>query len=1120
MSGLVGGGSSKSVSNVIESPIIGSLRVQTSAQGKCVPVCFGQPRVAPNLIWYGAFTAIPHSETTSSGGGGGKGGGGGGGSTTTSITYTYKAAVLLGLCQAGDDTISSVGNVWAGKDRASQASLGLTFFTGSYSQSPFSYLSTNFPAQALSYHGLSYLATGAYDLGDSASLPNHTFELKAMYQYGAIASLAKTVTANSAASTLSATAHGFSDGRVVRIDSTGAVPTPLETGVDYFVVSSTANSFQLTANAGDTSVVTLTSNGTGTLTTTPRILDANPKNVVETILSDSRIGIGFPDALYGNFTSFSNFCVASGIMISPAYTEQKPAQEWLAQLAQLCSMGIVYSDNQLKLIPYADANVVGNGVTFTAAVTPVYDLTDDDYLADEGEVPVRLYRKRQSDAFNTVSIKFYNRFYQYNEDVAEAKDQAAIDLYGLRPMPPIPLYEIADPNTAKLVAQMILQRVLYVRNTYEFRLGWKYCLLEPMDLVTLTDEGLGLDETPVRITQIDENEDGDFTVYAEDFISGATTPTLFPTSDTSGYAQNYNVEVGDINTPLMFVAPFALTNGNLEVWMGISNADDEAGGAEIWASTDDATYKQVGVFYGNSRTGVLTGEFNQVADPDNVSVLGVNLSESEGELIGGSQQDANLYNTLCYVGDGSGGELISFVTATLTAPNQYNLSSLRRGVYGSVVQYAQVGTKFLRVDDAVAKIGFPPEWNGRTIYVKFLAFNNVGNGKQALADVSAYQFSLSQQYAGLPAVKNITGLQLYGQGLDTEWLGRDAKFQWRQSSSTNSFDVGSEPFGGNSGGNDPYFKDYKVIVLNGSTVLRTEYVLNPEYTYTYEKNFEDTGGVPLREFTLTVYARGQQGQLSAIPAILEVSNPVPATPSDPDVRASFKYVFFGYVPPSLTDWAGIVLWMSTTPGFTPTGTEPGVGNCVYNGTDPLVVLDASPGVTYYLRYACYDTFGVVGINASQEFSAITSTVEETDIGDAAITTTKIADDAITTPKLVANAIVANKIAANAITAVHITANAITATAISADAVTAEKIAANAVTAVKISVSNLSAISANLGVINAGTMNIGSGNFVVEANGVVNIQSAANGARLTIANNVIKVYDSAGNLRVQMGDLTA
>lgn len=47
-----------------------------------------------------------------------------------------------------------------------------------------------------------------------------------------------------------------------------------------------------------------------------------------------------------------------------------------------------------------------------------------------------------------------------------------------------------------------------------------------------------------------------------------------------------------------------------------------------------------------------------------------------------------------------------------------------------------------------------------------------------------------------------------------------------------------------------------------------------------------------------------------------------------------------------------------------------------------------------------------------------------------------------------------------------------------------------------------------------------GKFTVASDGTVSIKSASSGARLEIYNNVIKVYDSAGTLRVKLGDLSA
>lgn len=58
-----------------------------------------------------------------------------------------------------------------------------------------------------------------------------------------------------------------------------------------------------------------------------------------------------------------------------------------------------------------------------------------------------------------------------------------------------------------------------------------------------------------------------------------------------------------------------------------------------------------------------------------------------------------------------------------------------------------------------------------------------------------------------------------------------------------------------------------------------------------------------------------------------------------------------------------------------------------------------------------------------------------------------------------------------------------------------------------------------GAINAGSININN-RFTVSTAGAVSITSAASGARLEIKNNVIKVFDSAGTLRVRIGDLSA
>lgn len=69
------------------------------------------------------------------------------------------------------------------------------------------------------------------------------------------------------------------------------------------------------------------------------------------------------------------------------------------------------------------------------------------------------------------------------------------------------------------------------------------------------------------------------------------------------------------------------------------------------------------------------------------------------------------------------------------------------------------------------------------------------------------------------------------------------------------------------------------------------------------------------------------------------------------------------------------------------------------------------------------------------------------------------------------------------------------------------------------VGSLSAISANLGSITSGSININN-KFIIDPDGATTIQNASTGARLLITNKAIKVYDSLGTLRVQIGDLSA
>src|ERR1035438_5255318 len=111
--GLFGGGKSASSQ---QTAAVG-LQVQTSVQGKPLALIYGMTRVAPNLIWYGDFTAKQQSSGAGKGGlagTGGKGGGSGG--------YIYSASFQLGL---GEGVLNSIWDVYADKNITSLTSLDL-----------------------------------------------------------------------------------------------------------------------------------------------------------------------------------------------------------------------------------------------------------------------------------------------------------------------------------------------------------------------------------------------------------------------------------------------------------------------------------------------------------------------------------------------------------------------------------------------------------------------------------------------------------------------------------------------------------------------------------------------------------------------------------------------------------------------------------------------------------------------------------------------------------------------------------------------------------------------------------------------------------------------------------
>jgi hypothetical protein len=470
-------------------------------------------------------------------------------------------------------------------------------------------------------------------------------------------------------------------------------------------------------------------------------VDANPRDVVVDILTDPNHGCGFPSAQLDALTGYSQYCIAAGLFLSPVLDTKGPLVDQLNALFEATNSGPVWSDGTLKVVPYADQAITGNSVTYTPNVTPIYDLTDDDFIAPVGTDPIIITRKKAAECFNQVLVSFEDRALDYNPNVQEAKDQGSVDQFGLRPAPTLQLAAIKDATTARYVAQLQLQRELNVRNTYQFTLPMRYSLLEPMDLVTLTDAGLGLNHTTVRITMIEESDTGDLVFTAEDFPAGVASASRYGAPGAGGNIPANNIPPGPTTAEAIFEGPGPLLQSALEIWIAASGGANW-GGCDVHFSSDNVTYTKVGSITKKGNFGVLTAALATAAPSppnDTTHTLAVDLTSSGGALVAGSASDLAALVTLSIVEN----EYLAYQGASLTSAFHYNLTTLERGLFGSPIPASHaIGAVFVRCDGALLKVPYPQGVNGQVVYFKFPAFNVFGLALEDIGSVSAVSHTI------------------------------------------------------------------------------------------------------------------------------------------------------------------------------------------------------------------------------------------------------------------------------------------------------------------------------------------------------------------------------------------
>lgn len=586
--------------------------------------------------------------------------------------------------------------------------LAFTLNSGAMSQPPFSFLSASYPDDAFGYTGLATVLYQPMDLGESGAVQENRFEVM--------------------------TADVFGGG----------------------------------------------------------ILDCNPVQCIGRVLTNSQWGLGvgpvpFPTACIDNGASGTwgaasatggvgvsnstafNWFAANSFFISPVIDSQDSAASEMGKWLEAGVCQAFYSEGLLKLSPCGQQTCAANGYTWTAPTAYVFAVDDTCFLSKRDDDPVKITRTAAHDAWNAVQIQWNNRSNQYAPEITQDSDQGFINRWGERREDAQDWDFVHTIAAATFSANMRLNRGLYIRNQYEFSLPYSYSYIEPGDIGSisttsvwaqgLNNLNLGVTNLPVRVIRVvDDPKDG-LTLTCEDYPWGAALPTINNKQIANNevvvdmYADPGSAEV------VMFEATNRITGfaGN-QIWIGCNGASDNYGWTNIWVSTDNVTYAQIGSTEdtGPARMGTLASAFDvtsPLSDPDTSDSCVINLVENCPAWSAGTDSDADNDLTLTFVD----GEIISYSDVVVTGQNQITLGVvgspatagyIRRGQMGTTQTAHSEGGLVLRLDDAIFKYTYDPNAAGQTLYFKFQAVNAFGNTPQELSDLTPVTFTIPGENPG------------------------------------------------------------------------------------------------------------------------------------------------------------------------------------------------------------------------------------------------------------------------------------------------------------------------------------------------------------------------------------
>jgi hypothetical protein len=486
--------------------LLTAMRIQDSVEGQLMKILAGTNRLKLTLLGDWDFKAIAHTDSQQVGG---KGFGGGGGAVSQT-TYTYQSAILGLLCLCPKDLpLDALGEIWGTQGKSGSQQATEEYVLAATTQAVVH--AANFTQD----RGVSVSTAVEHDYTDYGDpdgdghisftdwVPMQLFTGGGAPPAGKYKFAAGIYTFNAA-----------DVGKTVRINYSYNVPAadnqPTSPPVlkNFTLLKGTRPqspwSYLVSkhpADARNYAGLALAANdktdlgSSGTLEnysfeaiSSSRIgggnMDAALDVILHIVLDDPHTGCGLPSTMIDDLSQARAASMAAGLFFSPVFGQsQSTAAEELQPILDAANVAAVRRGKKWAFVPYGERTLAGWGEIYTPDTAPVIDLTEDDFIVEEGEDPIRVERKSPLERKNVITIEFLDRANDYNPRPIPHQDAASVFKFGKQPEDKRSYHFICEADVAARVANHRCMRSVHIGDLYHFTLpavGF-FDLLETME---------------------------------------------------------------------------------------------------------------------------------------------------------------------------------------------------------------------------------------------------------------------------------------------------------------------------------------------------------------------------------------------------------------------------------------------------------------------------------------------------------------------------------------------------------------------------------------------------------------------------------------------------------------